>query len=347
MTETASDFGTGLPDQVWKAKRSGRVESLPFSVETLDRAGIRRDWKLGDLETAGPDAPVFSLDERDGSIGFGNGVNGRAPEAGEALTVRYCVSDGARGNVASVTTWTVRGVSGPSWFNPAPAEHGSDAETMSQLQTRVRRELAQAPQCVTGADLIAAARGLRGFDADALVLPESASGPQAAGAVTTLMAWIVEPAGSSSDHEVWRVPSRAWLDELRARLRPQVPIGRSLDVVAPQPIRIGLSAELQLEPRADAAAVLLRCSDMLQRRLGLRSADMRDESLAAPATIALSMIRGWLRAEPGVKAVVTAALTLDGRVAGTTIHLRPRERCVPDIGPQSLRLAAAGREDAR
>jgi hypothetical protein len=48
-----------------------------------------------------------------------------------------------------------------------------------------------------------------------------------------------------------------------------------------------------------------------------------------------------------VRAVVTAALTLDGRVAGTTIHLRPRERCVPDIGPQSLRLAAAGREDAR
>ena len=67
--------------------------------------------------------------------------------------------------------------------------------------------------------------------------------------------------------------------------------------------------------------------------------------LAAPALVALSAVRGWLRAEPGVRAIRSASLTRNGQAATGTIILQPNERCVPDIPAACLRLAGTDAED--
>mgnify|MGYP002789574151 CR=1 FL=1 len=347
VTETVADFGTGLPDQAWKPGRSGRIETEPLTLDTLDVAGVRRAWASGRPDEAGPGDTVFFQDERDGAVRFGNGVNGRAPGIGETLEARYVVTDGIRGNVASVASWTAQGLSGPVWFNPAPAVGGTDAETLVQLQARVRQDLIAPPLCVTTADLVSAVRNLNGFGADALVLPGSKRGLHRPASATQLMAWLVEPALGRDEPSGWQPPSRAWLREVRDRLRARLPLGQSLDVVAPTAVRIGVQAELELDPRADAAAVLSRCGKLLRRRLAARGSDARDPSLAAPATIALTAVRGWLRTEPGVRAVRRAALIRNGLAASETIALRPNERCVPEIVEGNLRIATTAGEDAR
>lgn len=347
VTETIAAFGTGLPDQVWKPERSGRIETRPQTLRTLDVAGTWREWASGVLAEAGPEATVYARDERDGSVRFGNGVNGRAPELGETLEASYTATQGASGNLATTASWTVRGLAGPVWFNPMPAVGGADAETLSQLQARVRQELASAPLCVTAADLVATVRGLHGFGADALVLPGHERYLHGAALPTELMAWLVEPAAALGEPDGWQAPSRAWLREVRAKLLARLPIGQALEVVAPIAIRIGVRAELELEPRADAAVVLSRCGKLLRRRLAARDGDVRDASFAAPATIALSAVRGWLRAEPGVRAVRSASLLRNGLIETGTILLRLNERCVPEITDSSLRIAGMSMEDAR
>jgi hypothetical protein len=263
------------------------------------------------------------------------------------LEARYSVTDGAGGNLAAVTRWTVHGLAGPVWFNPLPATGGTDAETLLQLQARVRRGLTSAPLCVTAADLVATVRGLQGFGADALVLPDRGGCLHGAALPTVLMAWLVEPASAPGEPDGWQAPSPVWLAEVRAKLRASLPMGQSLDVVAPVAVRVGISATLELEPRADAAAVLARCRSLLRRRLSARSTDVRDLGLAAPALVALSSVRGWLRAEPGVRAIRSASLTRNGQAATGTIILKPYERCVPDIPAAGLRLVRTDAEDGR
>jgi hypothetical protein len=65
-------------------------------------------WECAEtLIDRGPDARVFTLDPATGSVVFGDGVHGKRPERGSAISVRYGEGGGAKGraSIGVRTTW--------------------------------------------------------------------------------------------------------------------------------------------------------------------------------------------------------------------------------------------------
>ena len=58
-------------------------------------------WRLvSNLRDAGPADAVFTLDSQNGSIRFGNGVQGAKPPVGSTITVSYRQGTGSSGNIS-------------------------------------------------------------------------------------------------------------------------------------------------------------------------------------------------------------------------------------------------------
>lgn len=60
-----------------------------------------RPWTVvSSFRNAGPDASVFVLNTQDGSVSFGDGVNGAIPPVGSTITASYRLGSGASGNIS-------------------------------------------------------------------------------------------------------------------------------------------------------------------------------------------------------------------------------------------------------
>lgn len=113
-----------------------RVEDEPNSWVSWER--------VDDFSRSAPDDRHFCLDAETGRVSFGNGLNGRVPQASEFIRARfYRHSKGAGGNLTARLKWGL-GVKFPAGArpeeseNPLPAAGGSEPETIDEARARSR-----------------------------------------------------------------------------------------------------------------------------------------------------------------------------------------------------------------
>lgn len=139
-----------------------------------DGRPVCRLWqRCDDLMEAGWDDCVFSLDERERQVVFGDSLRGRQPEAGwDVMAVEIRTSRFEGGNVVagSVTALQepIPGVA--RVYNPAPAQGGCRRKTAAQLQTELDEEMMTPARAVTQEDYRAIAMATPGLMLDSVAV---------------------------------------------------------------------------------------------------------------------------------------------------------------------------------
>jgi len=156
----------------------GDAAALEDLENQLAQEGIQTDIVMGDLRLvrdrkkrvtevwvhwqsqpwlyfSGPDSRDYAIDRAQGSLLFGDGVNGAIPPAGASVLVKQMESGGgAAGNVAASTITQLQGVvvGVQSVFNPRAAEGGSDGESTTEAIDRCPKTVRHRGRAIAAAD---------------------------------------------------------------------------------------------------------------------------------------------------------------------------------------------------
>ncbi len=342
-------FGTGKPDQQYVLQSGSLVTTPtdpPFAVEIADQGPFTPWTVVADLGASGPDDAAFVLDPASGSLFFGNGVNGRIPGAGARLRVTYPVTQGVLGNLNSGLTWLIAGVPGFEGINDEATRGGSAAPTEIQLQAAARRNANDAHTLVTSEDLVSAAEAIPALGVIRAIelSPALNPGPPVAG-YRRLIA--MSAAQGSTDLADW-TPSPDWLETIRRRLAPQLPLGQLLRVEGPRFVTIQVRAILAARSGLDLALVKAHA----EARLRAAFQRVQGEFDGKPPwpfgqDVAPLTVKAWLRNVDGVAAVVSVTLLGNGRGSlGKPIAMGPSDLPWLVLGPSDIsvqRLAAGVR----
>jgi uncharacterized phage protein gp47/JayE len=186
-------FGTGRALQDLETQLGADSAATDISYGALrlvrDRAKrVTEAWVLwqerAELFGSGPADRHYAVDRARGRVFFGNGVHGRIPPAGAAVSARrYQTGGGAAGNVAARTISQLLAPVGgiETVFNAVAAEGGADGETLTALLTRGPATVRHRGRAVTADDYaalareaspsVAAAQALGGRDPSGLPVP--------------------------------------------------------------------------------------------------------------------------------------------------------------------------------
>ena len=151
--------GTGQPGQVFQLAYAPVLidERHPVKLQ-VEEAGVWTDWARADnLDAAGPNDRLFSIDAEAGSLHFGDGLAGRVPQLGERIRILgYRFGGGTVGNLpASAIAKLGDMLPGPTppeplrrpnqvdlkCANPLAATGGVDAESLDAALARIPKEL--------------------------------------------------------------------------------------------------------------------------------------------------------------------------------------------------------------
>ncbi|MEO8333810.1 MAG: putative baseplate assembly protein [bacterium] len=124
------------------------------------------DWdEVDGFEASTSDSRQYVLDAEAGTVRFGNGVRGRAPQIGQRIRVRkYRYGGGAEGNVGAKAIAKLDGLSQVKANNPLPARGGAPAESIGEALERVPGELRRHDRAVTMGDFQELALATPGAD---------------------------------------------------------------------------------------------------------------------------------------------------------------------------------------
>ncbi|MET1161940.1 MAG: putative baseplate assembly protein [Pseudoxanthomonas sp.] len=216
----------------------------PLRVRVVD-ASEDAPWSpVDDLDVAGPDDRVYVLDAEAETIRFGNGINGRMPSSGAQIVLAYPVSDGAAGNTGRRKQWNVQGIEGAFGTNLDPMAGGRDALDDHDRRREARQRLRFAHALVNSTDIEAAVLALADLDVGhARVLPAQDR------SLVRVVAMRRSHASASASPP--QPESAAWLEAIRMRLAPRMPLGARLQVQAPQYVGFSVRARLQAASRHD------------------------------------------------------------------------------------------------
>ncbi|HJQ36746.1 MAG TPA: putative baseplate assembly protein [Thermoanaerobaculia bacterium] len=305
---------TGLPDWSFHLDLPGlRFDAggEPVQIE-VDEPAALQVWKRTDrLSDRGPGERVFELDAERAKITFGNGINGKMPPAESQVLASYAVCDAERGNVARNRSWRVAPFAGVYGVNLDPVTGGAPAAGTVEQRRDARRRSRDEHALVSAEDLVAAAKGLPLLEVvRAWIVPPAENAPRT-GAIT-LVAMRARPGGK----EPAQIPeTRRWLDAIRRRLRPRIPLGTRLIVSAPSYTDFSIRATLIAEAGRDPAAVKEAAERELSKRLSLNT-----RKPGVPVT--QRDVTAWLRGVDGVTRVATPQLIRADGQPGDDINVQ-------------------------
>lgn len=289
------------------------------AIRSTGKWGQRIEWRsVEDFSASGPTDPAFVLDQVRQVIVCGNGINGRAPSAGEEIfRGPLDVTLGARGNLAARAGWTVAGLAapdgGPFGHNLDPVAGGSDAWSRDDLLAELRRRARLREAMLTDAELVAAAAGLAGYGvehAEALARYHPAlPNRQVAGARTLLLR-----AGRGTD------PSDAWLDAVERALAPRRVLGERLVIAAVTPVDVDVTAVLLVAAGSDLERIRGQAELRLGDRLAIvrRREDQQDEPWPSGRPVTTGELETLLAAVEGVVAVADLRIARVGKPSAKT-----------------------------
>ncbi len=124
------------------------------------------DWtEVDGFEGSTSESRHYVLDAEAGTVRFGNGVRGRAPQIGQRMRVRrYRYGGGAEGNVGPKAITKLDGRSQVKANNPLAARGGAPAESIAEALERVPGELRRHDRAVTMGDFQELALATPGAD---------------------------------------------------------------------------------------------------------------------------------------------------------------------------------------
>lgn len=234
--------GNGRPAQSAKLP-AGDVEETSFVLSIQEGSkGFVRWHAVDDLAALGRDDRGFTLDAADGSVSFGDGLAGRRPEAGARIRVDFMRSGG--GLAGNVPAGTLVAIEKPGLIasQPAAMTGGRAAETLEAAEMRVRAWLQHQDRCVTAEDYRAIAADLELARIE--VLPRFRPYQQRAetpGVVSVL------PLPNKAVRQAPNPrPDRRLIEQVRAYLEPRRPLATELFVFAPDYVKLGVAAAIDI-----------------------------------------------------------------------------------------------------
>ena len=257
-------FGTGRALQDLETQLG--ADSVPADIRygplrlVRDRSKrVTEAWVLwqerAELFGSGPADRHYAVDRARGRVFFGDGVHGRIPTAGAAVSARrYQTGGGAVGNVAArAISQLLAPVGGiETVFNAAPAEGGADGETLTALLGRGPATVRHRGRAVTADDYVALAREASPSVAAAQVLGgRDPSGLPVPGWVTL----VIIPQSA----EPRPYPSFGLREDVRRFIADRAPAdvaaAGQIEVTGPDYVPIDVSATVVPRDPAEAGAV--------------------------------------------------------------------------------------------
>jgi hypothetical protein len=132
----------------------------------VEEEGRWVDWEEVDgFAASTSESRHFVLDAEAGTVQFGNGIRGRAPQIGARIRARtYRFGGGLEGNVGAKAITKLEGLSQVKGTNPLPARGGAPAESIAEALERVPGELRRHDRAVTMGDFRELALATPGAD---------------------------------------------------------------------------------------------------------------------------------------------------------------------------------------
>lgn len=304
MVEDEVHVASGLPDWTFQLDVPG-LRFAPFEAPLTvalrnPDSGQRSAWRPGRLADSGPQDAVYAFDAATQRVTFGNGVNGSIPREGATMVATYAVSDGEQGGAAVNHRWRVGGVAGTFGVNVDAVTGGAAPAGWIDERREARRRAREDHALVSSDDIVAAALALPLLEvARAWVLPATANAPHT-GAVT-----LVALRARTSEADAGGTPETPrWLEGIRRRLAPRIPLATRLVVTAPRYIGFSIRATIEVAAGRDPVAVLADVERALGTRLALTGPGARRPGV--PVT--RRDLMAWIRVVEGVRRVATLRL---------------------------------------
>lgn len=147
-----------------------RILDEPIIVEVSTGDTETRWRRVKNIEREGPEEEVYEVrfGENGAVILFGDDINGKAPLAGQTITVRYRVGGGIRGRIGRLEINETRSISPEPpatasvqvlFRNLNPSSGGRDPETIEQAKKRAPRDAATLNSATSGEDYAQIASG--------------------------------------------------------------------------------------------------------------------------------------------------------------------------------------------
>jgi predicted phage baseplate assembly protein len=215
------------------------------------------DWQaVDDFTASSEDSRHCVVDAEAGTICFGDGVRGRAPQIGERVrALEYAWGGGAAGNVAAKAIAKVSGFeSSLKAANPLPATGGAEGEAIADALTRVPGEFRRHDRAVTSSDFLELALATPGAQvgrAECLPLFDPTTQVQDAAGVVSVVIWPAE----DLSHPDAPVPDRTMLRQVCTWLDSRRLVTTELYVIPPTYRAIAVAVGLQARPGYGIEAV--------------------------------------------------------------------------------------------
>ena len=294
----------GLPDQAIRIETDDKKllpDRLTVVCSRKDTKGhfVHELWHYAeDLRFCGPKDRAFSYDRETHEICFGDGMNGRIPQAGEGniLLAGLVLSEAGEGNIPSGSR--LKWADGDGTVYNTQAFGGRDRETPAEASGRLMRRINEPQICVSADDYerlakatpgrrVLAAHAVPGYD------PDEPSGMNRIPVVTV----IAVPAGEGYRPE----PDEEFLSCVEKHLEAHRIIGTVLRVRGPKYCPVEIRADLDTSARIDESEILRAFTE------GIRLSSDPD-SVKIGETLQISRIYGILQNIPGVVSVAQASI---------------------------------------
>lgn len=243
----ASEFlgtGTGEQGQSFQLVHDS-VLAGSLQVQVEEEQGWV-DWQGVDgFEASTPDARHYVLDAEAGTVRFGNGTRGKAPQIGQRIrAVGYRYGGGDEGNVPAGAITKITAQPDVEAKNPLRARGGAEKEGIKDGLERIPGEFRRHDRAVTSSDFQELALATPGHGvgrAECLPLFDPRSKSRQAAGVVSVVVWPREdrkrPNAPMPDRTLLRQVC-AWLDVRRL-------VTTELNVIPPTYVKVAVAVGLQ------------------------------------------------------------------------------------------------------
>jgi hypothetical protein len=332
----------GTPDWSFELAAPGlRFVAGEEPIELLEvaEADGTHVWQRRDrLAECAPDEAVYELDARAGRITFGNGVNGRVPAAEAQVLVTYAVSDAEQGGVARNRRWKVAGFAGSFGVNPDPVGGGASSSGWIEQRREARRRARAEHPLVTAEDVAAAAQALPLLEVARAWVPPPDNKKPRTGALTLIAMRSRVPGDEPQIPETAR-----WLEAIRGRLAPRMPLGTRLVVSGPRYVDFSLQATVEANPGRSPTELKDDIGKELGKRLALIATADGHPARQPGVPVTIRDLMAWIRGINGVKRVPELRLVrADGKSAEKEIRLGRGSLARFDLAASSIVVNRSG-----
>jgi predicted phage baseplate assembly protein len=344
-----------VPDTDGRRMRVAQRPVQPGSLLlTVDEGAIgagpgagAQPWReVDDLDAWGSEERVFELDEATGELQFGDGMHGMLLPRGTRHVVaqRYQVATGDAGAVAAnqVTSLLSSVPFVIKVSNALPASGGHDPMALPDTMRLGPQRLRARDRAVTVADYELAALAAPGADvARAHAVGGTHAGLGNARVPGTVSVYLLGPRAAATPP----YPTQASLDAVAGYLAAQVaPTGVEVVAAAPYFHGVSVRATLAVVANADFGAVLRATLRELDAYLDPLTGGDDARGWPFGGTIKhAALVRHVIASVPGLVALSTLNLTVDGATLGTCSDFTPRPHSLLWPLAHELRVVEGGR----